>query len=208
LESYETDFTDVLAPALWRYNVMPEPSPIRDEDGAILFKYCGGIRDYAARIRASSQRLALDEGCAFVTEDHMAQAFNGPDFSAKDRDLIAGFRDKNPILLQQFDDIPWQRYAVRWGLHPSVLDAPASAPAPQGAAPAAKPRKPAPQQAKETALRNRTRKANQKAENAVARANLDPEDMRNQGLQQHLISGFEQLQVNDNPLANPSPSGV
>ncbi|MDQ1812862.1 ATP-binding protein [Massilia sp. CCM 9210] len=207
LESYETDFTDVLAPALWRYNVMPEPSPIRDDDGAILFKYCGGIRDYAARIRASSQRLALDEGCAFVTEDHMAQAFNGPDFSAKDRDLIAGFRDKNPILLQQFDDIPWQRYAVRWGLHPSVPDTPPSVPASHPAVPA-KPRKPAPQQAKETAQRNRTRKANQKAENAVARANLDPEDMRNQGLQQHLISGFEQLQVHDNPLTNPSPSGV
>ncbi|WGG50948.1 hypothetical protein [Rugamonas sp. DEMB1] len=207
LESYETDFTDVLAPALWRYNVMPEPSPIRDDDGAILFKYCGGIRDYAARIRASSQRLALDEGCAFVTEDHMAQAFNGPDFSAKERGLIAGFRDKNPIILQQFDDIPWQRYAVRWGLHPSAPDTPASVPAPPPAVPA-KPRKPASQQAKETAQRNRTRKANQKAENAVARANLDPEDMRNQGLQQHLISGLEQLQVHDNPLTNPSPSGV
>jgi hypothetical protein len=208
LEAYETDFTDVLAPALWRYNVMPEPSPIRDDDGAILFKYCGGIRDYAARIRVSSQRLALDEECTFVTEEHMEQAFNGPDFSVRDRDLIAGFRDKNPILLQQFDDIPWQRYAVRWGVYPSAQDTPVSAPVPQPVAALAKPRKPASQQSKENALRNRTRKANQKAENAVARASVGPEDMRNQGLQQHLISGFEQLQAIANPPANPSPSGV
>lgn len=205
LESYESDFTDVLAPALWRYNVMPAPSPIQDEDGAILFKYCGGIRDYAARIRVCSQRLALDEECAFVTEDHMEQAFNGPDFSSKERDLIAGFRDKNPILLQQFDDIPWQRYAVRWGLHPSAPGQSAAS-ASESAQPAAappKPRKPAAQQAKETALRNRTRKANQKAESAVARASLDPEDIRNQGLQQHLISGLEQLQSTSQPQSNP-----
>lgn len=208
LEPYETDFTDVLAPALWRYNVMPEPSPIRDDDGAILFKYCGGIRDYAARIRVSSQRLALDEGCAFVTEQHMEDAFNGPDFSSRDRDLIAGFRDRNPMILQTFDDIPWRRYAVRWGLHPSAQDTPSSASAPQPATSPAKPRKPASQQAKENAQRNRTRQANQKSENTVARANLSPEDMRNQGLQQHLISGFEQLKVNDSPLTNTSQSGA
>lgn len=210
LESYEDDFTDTLAPALWRYNVMPEPSPIHDEDGAILFKYCGGIRDYAARIRACSQRLALDEESPFVTEVHMEQAFNGPDFSTKERDLIAGFRDKNPILLQQFDDIPWRRYALRWGRHAAPTDESATAspePAQPAAAPA-KPRKPASQKAKEAALSNRTRKANRKAENAAERANLDPEDMRKQGLQNHLISGLEQLQSSSQPQASFVPQGA
>lgn len=212
MESFDYDFTDVLAPALWRYNVMPEPSPIVDKDGAILFKYCGGIRDYAGRIRASSQRLALDEGCAYVTEVHMEQAFNGPDFSAKDRALIAGFREKNPLLLQQFDDIPWRSYAVRWGLHPSSQDASAASEAaapetPPKASSPPKTRKPVAQQSKETAQRNRTRKANQKAENAIKKARLDPEDMRNQGLQEHLISGLEQLQANNSQI-NPSSSGA
>ncbi|WP_228893933.1 ATP-binding protein [Pseudoduganella aquatica] len=210
LESYETDFTDTLAPALWRYNVMPEPSPIQDEDGAILFKYCGGIRDYAARIRACSQRIALDEESPFVTEEHMEQAFNGPDFSTKERDLIAGFRDKNPILLQQFDDIPWRRYASRWGLHAAAPNA--SAPAsPEPAQPSPepeKPRKPASQKAREAALGKRTRKANEKAENAASRADLDPEDMRKQGLQNHLISGLAQLQSNSQPQKSFAPKGV
>jgi len=210
LESYESDFTDFLAPALWRYNVMPEPSPIIDPDGAILFKYCGGIRDYAARIRACSQRLALDEECSFVTEEHMQSAFNGPDFSAKDRDLIAGFRDKNPIILQQFDDVPWQRYAVRWGRHPSPTDTPEPTPTPalQSIPTPAKPRKPIAQKAQENAMRNRTRKANEKAQNAAVRANLDPADMRNQGLQEHLISGFEQLQANASPQPHSVPAGA
>jgi pyruvate/2-oxoglutarate dehydrogenase complex dihydrolipoamide acyltransferase (E2) component len=189
---------------------MPEPSPIHDEDGGILFKYCGGIRDYATRIRACSQRLALDEESPFVKIEHMEQAFNGPDFSTKERDLIAGFRDKNPILLQQFDDIPWRRYALRWGLHPAAPDASAPAsPEPAQASPAPeKPRKPTSQKAKAAALSNRTRQANRKAENAAERANLDPEDMRKQGLQNHLISGLEQLQSNSQPQASFIPQGV
>lgn len=200
LESDEFDFTDILAPALWRYNVMPQPSPIDDKDGAILFNFCGGIRDYATRIRVSSQRLALDQGDQFVTEEHMQQAFMGPDFSSKERALIVGFRDRNPIPLSQFDDIPWQRYAVRWGLHEENQGASDVAPsAPdvqkqtQNNEKAAKPRKPVSQQAKETAQRNRTRKANQKAQNAAVRAELDINDMRNQGLQDYLISGLDQL---------------
>ncbi|CAN7735535.1 hypothetical protein [Duganella sp. LjRoot269] len=54
-----------------------------------------------------------------MTEDHMKQAFMGPDFSERDRQLITGFRDRNPLLLQDFDDVPWQRYAQRWGYYAS-----------------------------------------------------------------------------------------
>jgi hypothetical protein len=201
MEVNDYDFTDVLAPAIWRYNVMPHRSPIDDKDGNILFKYCGGIRDYAARTRVSAQRLALDQGDQFITEDHLKEAFIGPDFSTKERNLIIGFRDKNPILLQHFDDVPWERYAARWGLFRM----------PEGAAelvnsraneqlnsnsdgaPSAKPRKPVAQQAKKTAQRNRTRKANQEIQRATERATLDSADMRNEGLQEYLISGLEQL---------------
>lgn len=208
MDKDDFDFTDVLAPALWRYNIMPEPSPISDREGAILFKYCGGIRDYGARIRVCSQRLALDQGDLFVTEEHMEEAFMGPDFSSKDRDLIAGFRDKNPILLQQFDDIPWERYANRWGLYhePSATQSesqisskqPAQqSPTPTNESYSERSRKPAAQQAGETALRNRTRRENQKAQNEAVKATLESNDMRKNGLQEYLISGLDQL-INSN----------
>ncbi|MES2346686.1 MAG: hypothetical protein V4641_03860 [Pseudomonadota bacterium] len=87
--------------------MMPLPSEVEDKDGSILFKYCAGIRSYGARRRVASQRLALDQGNPAMTEDHMKQAFMGPDFSERDRQLITGFRDRNPLLLQDFDDVPW-----------------------------------------------------------------------------------------------------
>lgn len=192
------DFTDVLAPAMWRYNVMPKRSPIDDKEGKILFHYCGGIRDYAARICVSAQRLALDLGEQFITEAHLKEAFSGPDFSTKERSLIAGFRDENPLLLQQFDDVPWQQYAVRWGLLTTLDNSAETATSGDqikgaGDRDSVKPRKPVAQQAKETAQRNRTRKTNQATKRAAERAGLHPEDMRNEGLQEYLITGLEQL---------------
>lgn len=206
MEEDEFDFANVLAPALWRYNVMPEPSPIVDEGGSILFKYCGGIRDYAARIRVCSQRLALDQEDRFVTEEHMQQAFMGPDFSAKERALIAGFRDKNPLLLQQFEDVPWESYAAKWGLYPASDHAAPISPstAIRDAVPSkeAKPRKPAAQVAEETARRRRTLKVSQDAKNSAVKKSLEPADMRNEGLKEYLISSINTLREND---GRPTP---
>lgn len=207
MEANDYDFTDVLAPAMWRYNVMPQRSPINDEDGAILFHYCGGIRDYAARICVASQRLALDQGDQFVTEAHLNEAFMGPDFSAKERNLIAGFRDKNPLLLRQFDDVPWESYSVRWGLFKAperagevVVSGGAGQMKERSDRPTtAKPRKPAAQQAKDSAQRSRSRKANQAAQRAAQRATLGSDDMRNDGLQDYLIAGLEQLRQRGAP---------
>jgi len=207
----EFDYTDVLAPALWRYNVMPEPCEVDDNDGAILFHYCGGIRAYGARIRAASQRLALDQDDRKVTEDHMRQAFMGPDFSSRDRQLIAGFRDQTPLLLMNFDDVPWERYAQRWGVYPE--DAPAkAADKPSAESPAAeettkKGRKPVAQQAAQSAARRRTRAKNEEASNAQVVADLETDDMRNQGLQEYLITGIGLLQNQDKPGA-PLAKGI
>ncbi len=204
LEKDEFDFANMLAPALWRYNVMPEPSPVNDLDGAILFKYCGGIRDYAARIRVCSQRLALDLNKRFVTEEHMEQAFMGPDFSPGERALIAGFRDKNPLLLSKFDDIPWEDYAAKWGLLPSGEGASCGdLPKPVSTPPvtAVKIRKPVAQVAAAAAKRKRTRKANQDADNTALRETLDSEDIRNDGLKDYLISSINALRDSDHAAA-------
>lgn len=204
------DWTHCLAPAVWRYDVMPEPTAIKDPDGAVLFKYSGGIRDYACRIRVSMQRLALDLGANAVTEDHMKQAFFGPDFSDKERTLIAGFRDKNPILLQAWEDVRWEDYAIRWGYfqgstsvnangcdacaspkEESETEAPPDAEDAGGQAQKAK--KTASERDLETVTRKRTREANVRKQQTEARSTLGANDLRNNGLQEYLIAGFEAL---------------
>jgi hypothetical protein len=203
------DWEHCLAPALWRFNVMPEPSEIDDPHGKILFQYSGGIRDYACRIRVASQRIALDLGARALRLEHMEQAFLGPDFSDKERTLIRGFRDRDPILLQDFDDVRWKHYAVKWGCFKgsssetgdhaqasgaSGSETPETESAAAGDA-AKKPRKPANVKDLETVKRNRTRKANAQEQQAKTRATLDPDDMRNTGLQEYLIAGFEALRT-------------
>jgi hypothetical protein len=148
------------------------------------------IEVYAARMRVASQRLALDQDKLTVTEDHMKQAYMGPDFSHRDRQLIAGFRDRNPLLLQDFDDVPWQRYAQRWGCYESDTDVSVEqATASGGLAtpqPATTARKPVAQQSAEAAQRRRTRAKSQDAKKQQVRAELDANDMRNNGLQDYL----------------------
>jgi hypothetical protein len=206
MDKEDFDYTDVLAPALWRYNVMPLPSEVEDKDGSILFQYCGGIRSYGARMRVASQRLALDQGDRAVTEEHMKQAFMGPDFSNRDRQLIAGFRDRNPLLLQNFDDVPWQRYAQRWGCYASDTDdsvkQPTASNEPATPQAATKVRKPVAQQSAEAAQRRRTRAKSQAAKKQQVRDELDANDMRNNGLQDYLITGMELLQKQDGGTAN------
>lgn len=192
LNKDDFDWNECLAPALWRYDVMPEPSLVEDNGGLILFHYSGGFRDYACRIRVASQRLALDMGDPTVTEAHMEQAFYGPDFSNKDRSLICGFRDRDPTMLTGFTDVPWEEYMVLWGLVPKAVVA-GSSESMSGAAETEKPSKPVSDQARETVKRNRTRKANEDKRQAKIRANLDPSDIRHRGLQEYLISGLEAL---------------
>jgi hypothetical protein len=212
-ERSDYDWKECLAPAIWRYSVMPEASPFNDKDGSILYKYSGGIRDYACRIRAASQRLALDADPAakFVTEAHMAAAFFGTDFSNLERSLISGFRDKNHLILRQFVDVPWEEYGVRWG----KIESPESANEADsnggttqdtninedcmngatGADEESKKVKPQLQKAKENILRSRTRKANEATQTDKFRKTLDPSDMRNAGLQEHLVTGIEANRV-------------
>lgn len=208
LQEEDFDWKDCLVPALWRQNLMPEPSPIDDSNGKLLFSYSGGIREYACRIVFISQRLALDLGARHVTAEHMKLAFLGSDFSDKERNLIAGFRDKNPILLQQYEDIPWKDYAVRWGLYSEAqppTDIPRSvknSAAPSGEDASSKPAtpgksKPVPQKNLEQIKRTRTRKVNAASKKSALRDSLESSDMRANGLQEFLIGGLEKVLSDD-----------
>ena len=196
------DWEACLRPALLRYNVMHQPGIADDEGGASLFTYSGGIRDYACRIRVESQRLALGLGSEQVSLAHMKAAFEGPAFSHKDRQLIAAFRDRNPILLQEWEDIRWETYARDWGCfgrQETLSDAAAG----QSAVPqyAGQEEAGGPSEAARTASQRdqisikqkRTRRANELRKQAETRANLDGQDMRNDGMKEYLIAGFEML---------------
>lgn len=202
LEKNEFDFKERIAPALWKYNVMPEPSPINDSDGSLLFKYCGGIREFASRIRVCSQRLALDLGDRFVTEDHMEAAFMGPDFDANERTLIAGFREKDPLLLQNFEDIPWKAYAKKWNRFTAATTL--TAITVLGEEKIEHPRKPAAVVARINSDRRRTKKLNADARNEATKERLLPDDMRDEGLKKHLIQAFVNLKEDVDPTVAPA----
>lgn len=210
-EPDDFDWGHCIAPSYWRYDVMPEGTRISDPDGRILYHYSGGFRSYAARVRCKSQELALDLGSAFVDQSHMDLAFNGSDFDERERDLIRGFRDKNPVLLMQFADIPWRQYAILWGridLPTSTNDAllegkkclsdespcrDATERAMITGESEIRGDEPVLKRIGESIRRSRTRKANEAARQAEIRKDLSPEDMRNRGLQEYLIEGFESL---------------
>jgi hypothetical protein len=179
---------------------MPDISTLQNHKN-LLFKYSGGIRDYAFRIQISSQRLALDLGHPSLTEEHIDQAFLGSDFSERERALISGFRDKNPLILTQFEDVPWDDYAKKWGLTlvNGVLKnrAEASKSSKQADSTNAneqanpKPAKPVAQNDLEKAKRNRTRKNNAASKSAATKKTLESNDMRADGLKEVLIRGME-----------------
>ena len=203
------DWKEFLAPALWRYNVMPEASLVNDTDGLMLFRYSGGIRDYACRIRVASQRLAIDLGDKAVTEEHMEKAFHGPDFSVGDRKLICGFRDRNPLLLMDFTDVPWEEYAIKWkrikanssNTSDSQLALPFASEIDRSFENASSTSttndqshiKPVAAQDYENIKKKRTRKANVSKRNSNIRNSLIPGDMRHSGLQELLIVGFDAI---------------
>lgn len=201
------DWTDCLVPALLKYNVMREPGIMGDPEGRSIFRYSGGIRDYACRIRTASQRLALDLGSNAVTLEHMSAAFYGSDFDEKERNLIEAFRDKNPIPLMEWEDIRWKDYAAQWGYiaerssagngnaKKHVIGLGPAEVAENGLANDAvhEPGKTASQRDLESIKRSRTRSANGKAKQKAVQSTLDPKDMRHSGLAEYLIAGFEAL---------------
>jgi hypothetical protein len=198
------DWEQCLRPALLRYNVMSRPGIADDEGSASLFTYSGGIRDYACRVRVESQRLALELGSEQVSLAHMKAAFEGPSFSDKDRQLITAFRDRNPILLQEWDDIRWETYATDWGCfgRPETLsdavigeneNAVTRDAGPEQGGGSCETGRTVSQRDQITMKQKRTRKANELRKQAETRANLEGQDMRSDGMKKYLIAGFEML---------------
>lgn len=203
----EWDWAECLSPAIWRFCVMPAQIDTSFMTPEILFQYSGGIRDYGCRIWAATQRAALDLGKTSVSAEDLQQAFIGSDFGHQERQLIAGLRDKNLELLTQFIDIPWEAYGVRWGLLSPARRTDGDQPATENistenAVSAAKgegevPDKAPAAKAEETIRRRRTTKKNKESQRQQIKETLDENDIRGDGLQKILISGFDSLRQSD-----------
>lgn len=206
------DFTDFdwgncIAPRVWAYYVLPKPAAFIDEDGALLFRYSGGFRDYACRVSSSAQRLALDLGDDALTEEHLEMAYHGDDFAEKDRELIQGFALRDPIRLNKFEDVRVLHYARKWGLVTTITSraAPSAkgsgatteesfdqSPV-EGAAASASPTRTQHQKEMAAAKRLATQKANEAKKLALVKEKCGDDDIRNDGLKNFLITGFDAL---------------
>lgn len=199
------DWHKCIAPGVWRYYVLPEPMSFGDEGGKTLFKYSGGFRDYACRICHSAQRLALDLNERALTEEHLQQAYEGADFSQKDRDLIEGFVNRDPMRLQGFEDVRCDHYARKWGLVATQAKVDSQEPvidhdsrkSPQSAEPdsvsqTATGRTKSPH-AREQAIAKQVaaKRANADKKRAAAKTDCSDDDIRNEGLKKFLINGFD-----------------
>lgn len=200
------DWVNCIAPSVWAYYVLPKPAEFADKDGALLFRYSGGIRDYGCRVSIAAQRLALDLGDDALTEAHLEMAFQGSDFSQKDRDLIQGFVLRDPIRLQKFEDVRVGHYAKKWGLLTSAvsaepvsnsLEATTHGAADESAggteAATAKPQRSQHHKEVTAAKRLATQRANERERRELQKAKCGEDDIRNDGLKSFLVTGFDAL---------------
>lgn len=203
IERDHPDYAQILAPAIWNYNVLPSPPSIHDPDGSLLFRYCGGIRDYGCRVLHTAQRIALDLDEESLTQEHLDLAFNGPDFSVDDRRIIRAFVNKDAASLSKYEDIPWEFYLGQWmpsvpaelQEQPEVSEADTvratgsidSANLSSGTTYA--------QQNAQTIKTNRSKAAKQKERIDGIKATLNCDDMRLEGIKNHLISDLSEACV-------------
>lgn len=201
------DWTNCIAPKIWEFYVLPEPMAFSDPDGTVLFQYSGGIRDYAFRISNAAQRIAIDLDDKALTLDHLKMAYEGEDFSPRDRDLIEGFARRHPIQLQDFEDVRVEHYRRKWGL---LRTSQATGAESQGESNVTVDQStpelpPTDAESPTTALRTRheqelaaakrlsTKRTNEASKRAAVKLACEKDDLRNEGLKKFLISGFDAL---------------
>ena len=201
------DWTDCIAPKIWAFYVLPEPMAFSDPDGKVLFQYSGGIRDYAFRISNAAQRIAIDLDDKALTLDHLKMAYEGEDFSARDRDLIEGFARRQPIRLMDFEDVRVEHYRRKWGLLTTsqatgaesrgesnvTVDQSTTELPPTDAKSPTTIQRTRHEQELVAAKRLSTRRTNEASKRAAVKLGCEKDDLRNEGLKKFLISGFDAL---------------
>nr|WP_294864481.1 ATP-binding protein [uncultured Pseudogulbenkiania sp.] len=109
-ENWEAAFSGISS-----YYVLKESIIDMQECSRRLRDRSGGIPGVALSLWCKAQRLALHKQLQHIEPEDIDLAFNDEDFDRKMKDLAQGFHLKDPIILSQFEDVPWEHYATAWG---------------------------------------------------------------------------------------------
>lgn len=115
-DAQNRDWNERILPAMWRYVMMPEPSPLTDDLRAALYECTAGIPGIAANVISGSQRMAWRHGARHLTAEQIRDYFYRHSETRSIRALVQGFATRNPALLSGYDDISAETYARRWGV--------------------------------------------------------------------------------------------
>lgn len=111
-----------MVPSLIGHNLMEEPTALTPTLKKIVGSAVAGFPHYLRTTVVDVQTYAIREGKKKVTEEMYIAYIERSKTLASARNLLQGFREKDPYLLSAVEDVPWQEYGVRWGkISPSEL---------------------------------------------------------------------------------------
>jgi hypothetical protein len=109
------DWGDGLLPSSWRHNVMKVPTSLTDTIKNILHTGTAGFPHYLRIVCVGVQKYSIRRGYQQVTEPLLMEYLAQSNTLESAKDLLHGFRDKDPHRLSAIEDVPWMEYGVRWG---------------------------------------------------------------------------------------------
>lgn len=213
------DEWDMVARGVTDYYLLPRPAIDLDKSRLLLKTLSGGIARCALALWCNAQRSALFYGRGSIESADLQEAYDDHAFSGM-RPICDGFSRRDPTLLWTWKraEIPVSFYAEAWDrLDPSAAPAPAETKGTSGSAPnpsatagetqakgASAPSStgvnaanfdPEKQARKERAkLKGQlTRQRKREAAQAALASELEPGDMRLDGLKQHALTGLNAL---------------
>jgi hypothetical protein len=198
-EADDPDWREGLAPAMWRHNVMPVPTPFDAEVSHELFECSAAIADFACKAVTGSQRLALaTSDPSQVNAGHLKMYRERSSAFAECKDFIEGFKNHDPVQLSSYVDVPWEAYASRWGWQPEEIVAVGKVGGSSTLVPYDKGEVAAFQSVHKRIRTNlsarSTREASKTAANERARSQASPEDLRS-GTRQKLSKNLQTLET-------------
>lgn len=104
---------DDLVPAVWGYNVLPDPDEPIPKLPEFLWGLTGGSRSALARLRREALIAAILEGASSVTMKHIIHGNAGQSMRSL-HSFIGAFVKKDVKLLNKFTDVPLERFAAKW----------------------------------------------------------------------------------------------
>lgn len=115
-DASDLDWKDGIGPGMWGHNVMLRETPWDSAVSAELFACSASFPGYTARAVEGVQRMAMSEsGCEAVTMTHLKRYRDESETFKRNRNLIDGFRLKDPLKLMRYLDVPWEEYGLKWG---------------------------------------------------------------------------------------------